>query len=89
MVLSGIKVIWAHHALLEGNYRQTGKDNVLLWDLVSIFTILQALNIMRQVLYLLIEFTALFFIATGFYSPHVIVGTIFLLVTWFIILRGI
>merc|ERR1719237_1720934 len=73
-----------HHALIEGNYRQTSQGLSLTVGLGIYFTILQGLG------YYEARFTfadrvygSTFFIATGFHGLHVIVGTIFLIITWF------
>ena len=84
LISSGVRVTWAHHALIEGNYRQTRQGLGLTVGLGIYFTILQGLE------YYEARFTfadrvygSTFFIATGFHGLHVIVGTIFLIVTWF------
>ena len=84
LVSSGVRVTWAHHALIEGNYTQTTQGLLLTVILGVYFTILQALE------YYEARFTfadrvygSTFFIATGFHGLHVLVGTIFLLVTLF------
>lgn len=81
LVSSGIRVTWAHHSLIEGNYSQTFKGLLITVVLGIYFTILQGLE------YFEASFTfadsvygATFFIATGFHGLHVIVGTLFLTV---------
>ena len=82
LLSSGVRVTWAHHALIEGNFTQT-KDGLLITIGLGIyFTILQGLE------YYEARFTfadgvygSTFFIATGFHGLHVIVGTLFLIVT--------
>ena len=81
LLSSGIRVTWAHHSLLIGNYSQT-KIGLLVTILLGIyFSILQILE------YFEASFTfadsiygSTFFIATGFHGLHVIIGTIFLIV---------
>jgi cytochrome c oxidase subunit 3 len=82
LISSGVRVTWAHHALIEGNYSQTSQGLSLTVGLGIYFTILQGLE------YYEASFTfadrvygSTFFIATGFHGLHVIVGTIFLIVT--------
>merc|ERR1711944_153670 len=89
LISSGVRVTWAHHALIEGNYRQTSQGLALTVALGIYFTILQALE------YYEASFTfadrvygSTFFIATGFHGLRVIVGTIFLIVTWVRHIRG-
>merc|ERR1711981_1419093 len=81
LISSGVRVTWAHHALLEGNYRQTRQGLGLTVGLGIYFTILQGLE------YYEARFTfadrvygSTFFIATRFHGLHVIVGTLFLFV---------
>ena len=81
LLSSGIRVTWAHHSLMIGNFTQT-KNGLLITVILGIyFTILQALE------YVEASFTfadriygSTFFIATGFHGLHVIIGTLFLLV---------
>ena len=82
LVSSGVRVTWAHHALISGNYTQTSQGLLLTVILGIYFTMLQGLE------YFEARFTfadsvygSTFFIATGFHGLHVLVGTVFLLVT--------
>jgi len=81
LLLSGVTVTWAHHALIEG------KRNSLIWGLIltvalgALFTMFQAYEYSHA------EFPfagsiygSSFFMATGFHGFHVLVGTIFLAV---------
>lgn len=81
LVSSGIRVTWAHHALMVGEYAQRKAGLIVTVGLGFYFTLLQGLE------YFEASFTfadgvygSTFFIATGFHGLHVIVGTIFLLV---------
>lgn len=81
LVSSGVRVTWAHHALIEGDYDQI-KIGLIITVLLGIyFTMLQGLE------YYEASFSfadgvygSTFFIATGFHGLHVLVGTLFLLV---------
>merc|ERR1712096_469363 len=84
LISSGIRVTWAHHALIGGNFSQTMQGLIITVVLGVYFTILQGLE------YYEARFTfadrvygSTFFIATRFHGLHVIVGTIFLIVTLF------
>jgi cytochrome c oxidase subunit III len=81
LLLSGVTVTWAHHALLEN------KRDQLVWGLIctvvlgAMFTLCQAYEYGHA------GFTfagniygSTFFMATGFHGAHVIIGTIFLTV---------
>jgi cytochrome c oxidase subunit 3 len=82
LISSGISVTWAHHALIAGNFSQTKQGLIVTVVLGLYFTMLQGLE------YYEARFTfadsvygSTFFIATGFHGLHVIVGTVFLMVT--------
>lgn len=84
LISSGVRVTWAHHALIAGNYTQTTQGLTITVILGIYFTMLQGLE------YFEARFTfadsvygSTFFIATGFHGLHVIVGTLFLMVTLF------
>jgi len=82
LLSSGVRVTWAHHSLMSGEHTQI-LDGLMITVVLGIyFTILQGLE------YYEASFTfadsiygSTFFIATGFHGIHVLVGTIFLLVT--------
>merc|ERR1712179_107671 len=84
LISSGVSVTWAHHALITGNFTQTYHGLVITVVLGIYFTMLQGLE------YFEARFTfadrvygSTFFIATGFHGLHVLVGTLFLIVTLF------
>nr|ARH54512.1 cytochrome c oxidase subunit 3 [Nosodendron fasciculare] len=79
LLTSGITVTWAHHSLMENNYKQTIQSLFLTINLGIYFSILQAYE------YIEAPFTisdsvygSSFFMSTGFHGIHVIIGTIFL-----------
>lgn len=81
LLLSGVTVTWAHHAMLAGNRTQTIVGLELTVILGLIFTGLQAyeyieasFNISDGI------YGTTFFMATGFHGAHVIIGTLFLFV---------
>lgn len=84
LISSGIRVTWAHHTLIIGNYSQTKSGLLVTVVLGFYFRFLQILE------YYEASFTfadriygSTFFIATGFHGLHVIIGTLFLLVILF------
>jgi cytochrome c oxidase subunit 3 len=84
LLLSGVTVTWAHHALREGD-RQGLIQGLSLTILLGLsFTGIQAYEYshaafgFRDGIY-----SSTFFMATGFHGAHVIIGTIFLIVCWF------
>ena len=84
LLMSGVTVTWAHHALIEGN-RKGLLNGLAITILLGIcFTLLQAYEYSHAGF----TFTggiygSTFFMATGFHGFHVIVGTCFLIVCYF------
>lgn len=84
LLSSGVRVTWAHHALIEANFSQTQQGLGLTVILGVYFTALQAIE------YYEASFTfadrvygSTFYLATGFHGLHVLVGTAFLIVCYF------
>merc|ERR1712112_709665 len=83
-ISSGVSVTWAHHALMEGNYRQTSQGILITVMLGVYFTFLQGLeDYEARFSFADGIYGSTFFIATGFHGLHVLVGTIFLAVTYY------
>nr|UYG49031.1 cytochrome c oxidase subunit 3 [Abscondita chinensis] len=81
LISSGVTVTWAHHSLMENNYKQAIYSLILTIFLGFYFSMLQAYEYMES------SFTisdsvygSSFFMATGFHGIHVIIGTTFLTV---------
>nr|QVM79171.1 cytochrome c oxidase subunit III [Spondylis buprestoides] len=81
LLTSGLTVTWAHHSLMENNYKQSLQGLLLTVILGFYFTLLQAYE------YIEASFTisdaaygSSFFMATGFHGLHVIIGSTFLLI---------
>nr|ADO60502.1 cytochrome c oxidase subunit III [Eulichas sp. BMNH 840452] len=79
LLTSGITVTWAHHSLMENNFKQAIQGLTLTVILGLYFTALQGFE------YIEAPFTisdavygSSFFMATGFHGIHVIIGTSFL-----------
>nr|APX40114.1 cytochrome c oxidase subunit 3 [Sphaeroderma testaceum] len=80
LLTSGLTVTWAHHSIMENNYKQ-GLQSLMLTVILGIyFSILQGYE------YLEASFTisdsvygSSFFMATGFHGLHVLIGSTFLL----------
>lgn len=82
LLSSGASITWAHHALLKNNFSQTSTALVITIVLGLYFSILQLFE------YIEASFTiadsvygSTFFIATGFHGLHVIIGTLFILIS--------
>ncbi len=83
LLLSGCTVTWAHASLLDNNRRDTLRGlglTVLLGVIFSGFQMFEyhhAAFGFKDTIY-----ASTFYMATGFHGAHVIIGTIFLAVTW-------
>ena len=84
LLLSGISVTWAHHALIENN-RKDFQNALGITVLLGIF-----FSGFQAYEYVHADFSitdgiygSTFYLATGFHGFHVIIGTIFLAVCWF------
>lgn len=81
LVTSGLTVTWAHHRLIENNYKQTLQGLLLTVILGVYFRILQGYEY-KEASFTIADsvYGSSFFIATGFHGLHVIIGTTFLLI---------
>ena len=81
LLMSGVTVTWAHHALREGNRKHMLQGLALTIFLGACFTAVQAFEYshaafgFRDGIY-----PSTFYMATGFHGFHVLVGPIFLIV---------
>ncbi len=89
LLLSGMALTWAHHALIHGNNRKDLKHGLMLAVALGvIFTGFQVYEYRELLVYDGYTFGgeidfANFFMATGFHGFHVVIGSIFLLVCLF------
>jgi cytochrome c oxidase subunit III len=89
LLTSGTTITWAHYALQEGNRRGLILGLALTIVLGMLFTALQAYEYHHaQFQFAGHIYGSTFFMATGFHGFHVIVGTIFLIVTLFRAMAG-
>ncbi len=89
LLLSGVTVTWAHHALREGDRK--GLINGLACTVVLgiLFTALQAYEYIHATFAITDGiYGSTFYMATGFHGAHVIIGTTFLIVCWLRARRG-
>lgn len=89
LLLSGVTVTWAHHAIVEGKNAEATKALGLTVLLGVMFTFFQGYEYAHAAF----GFTegiypSTFYMATGFHGFHVIVGTIFLAVCWIRTMKG-
>ncbi len=84
LLMSGVTVTWAHHALREGNRAHMLQGLALTILLGITFTGVQAYEYVHAS-FSIDEgiYPTTFFMATGFHGFHVIIGTIFLIVCFF------
>nr|YP_010478418.1 cytochrome c oxidase subunit III [Nesophrosyne sp. 246 GMB-2012]UVI59862.1 cytochrome c oxidase subunit III [Nesophrosyne sp. 246 GMB-2012] len=82
LLSSGISITWAHNALINNNLSQT-KQSLIITILMGIyFTILQGIEYMEAPFSMADSvFGSTFFMSTGFHGIHVIIGTIFIIVS--------
>ena len=84
LISSGIRVTWAHYAVLNNDFRQTRLRLLLTIILGVYFTLLQIIEYAESSFSISDScYGATFFIATGFHGLHVIIGTIFLSVCYY------
>lgn len=89
LLTSGTTVTWAHHALLHDDRRGLIVGLVLTIILGAMFTALQVYEYAHASFpFSGSIYGATFFMATGFHGAHVLIGTIFLIVTLFRALAG-
>nr|ARH55201.1 cytochrome c oxidase subunit 3 [Silpha tyrolensis] len=81
LLTSGLTVTWAHHSLMENNFKQVTQSLLLTVILGIYFSILQGYEYMEAPFTISdAVYGSSFFMATGFHGIHVIIGTSFLLV---------
>nr|ARH53758.1 cytochrome c oxidase subunit 3 [Carpelimus fuliginosus] len=81
LLSSGLTVTWAHHSLIENDYKQTFQGLLLTVILGIYFSILQGYEYIEAPFCISDStYGSSFFMATGFHGIHVIIGTTFLLV---------
>jgi cytochrome c oxidase subunit 3 len=89
LLLSGVTVTWAHHAMLENNRKHLVLGLLCTVLLGILFTFCQAYEYGHAAFSFSGNiYGATFFMATGFHGAHVIIGTIFLLVCLLRALKG-
>ena len=84
LLMSGVTVTWAHHALREGQRRQLLQGLAFTILLGIAFTGFQAYEYSHAAFgFAEGIYPSTFFMATGFHGFHVIIGTVFLIVCFF------
>nr|QAY82034.1 cytochrome c oxidase subunit III [Syphrea sp. REN-2018] len=81
LLTSGLTVTWAHHSLMENNYKQTLQSLILTVMLGIYFSILQGYEYLEASFSIADSvYGSSFFMATGFHGLHVLIGSTFLLI---------
>nr|YP_010571311.1 cytochrome c oxidase subunit III [Dermacentor reticulatus]UZG91447.1 cytochrome c oxidase subunit 3 [Dermacentor reticulatus]UZG91460.1 cytochrome c oxidase subunit 3 [Dermacentor reticulatus]UZG91473.1 cytochrome c oxidase subunit 3 [Dermacentor reticulatus]UZG91486.1 cytochrome c oxidase subunit 3 [Dermacentor reticulatus]UZG91499.1 cytochrome c oxidase subunit 3 [Dermacentor reticulatus] len=84
LISSGITVTWSHHSILNKNYisaLNSLKVTILLGFMFTIFQIFEYFQAQFSISDSI--FGSTFFMTTGFHGFHVLVGSIFLMVSYF------
>nr|UFK32272.1 cytochrome c oxidase subunit III [Eurhadina fusca] len=82
LLSSGITITWAHNALLMKNLLKMNKAMLLTIMLGVYFSILQVYEYIESTFTIADSiYGSTFFLATGFHGIHVIIGTMFILIS--------
>lgn len=89
LLTSGLTVTWAHHAILEGNRKEAILGLSLTIALGLIFTSLQY-HEYAEASFTIADgaYGTTFYMSTGFHGIHVLIGTIFLSVSLYRLIRS-
>lgn len=83
LLSSGVSITWAHNALINNNYTQTIQGLILTILLGFYFTLLQLYEYIESPFCISDSvYGSTFFLTTGFHGLHVIIGTIFIYVSF-------
>jgi heme/copper-type cytochrome/quinol oxidase subunit 3 len=81
LLLSGVTVTWAHHAIVAGNREEAISGLIFTVTLGAIFTGFQGVEYFEAAFCISDGvYGSSFFLATGFHGFHVLIGSLFLLV---------
>lgn len=82
LLSSGVTITWSHHEIIIKNYSPSKLSLILTIILGIVFSLFQGFEYMEAPFSMSdSRFGSRFFIATGFHGLHVIIGSIFLLVS--------
>nr|YP_010937205.1 cytochrome c oxidase subunit III [Iassus lateralis]WIW75748.1 cytochrome c oxidase subunit III [Iassus lateralis]WKW94148.1 cytochrome c oxidase subunit III [Iassus lateralis]WLN32153.1 cytochrome c oxidase subunit III [Iassus lateralis] len=82
LLTSGISITWAHHSILLKKLNQTLKSMMLTILLGMYFSMLQLYEYMESSFTIADSiFGSTFFMMTGFHGIHVLVGTLFIMIS--------
>lgn len=90
LLSSGVRVTWAHHALMSGEHQKRLISLLLTVVLGLYFTMLQGIEYLEASFRFSDRvYGSTFFLATGFHGLHVLIGTVFLMVCLGRLLAGV
>lgn len=84
LISSGISVTWTHHAIMNGDYNScllSLKITVMLGVLFTLFQIFEYYQAQFSITDRI--FGSTFFLTTGFHGIHVLIGSLFLSISYF------
>nr|YP_009917410.1 cytochrome c oxidase subunit III [Amblyomma ovale]QLF99609.1 cytochrome c oxidase subunit III [Amblyomma ovale]QLF99622.1 cytochrome c oxidase subunit III [Amblyomma ovale] len=90
LISSGISVTWSHHSIMNGHYNTALFSLKITVFLGGLFTLFQVFEYFQS--YFSITdgiFGSTFFMTTGFHGFHVIIGSIFLVVSFYRIKKNL
>nr|UER93860.1 cytochrome c oxidase subunit III [Membranacea stenoprocessa] len=83
LLSSGVTITWSHNSLINSNYTQCFQSMVLTVLLGIYFSVLQLYEYLESSFCISDSvYGSTFFMATGFHGLHVIIGTIFIYVSF-------
>jgi len=82
LLSSGVTVTWSHHEILKKDFSKATLSLIITITLGAIFTMLQGFEYLEAPFCISdSSFGSVFFITTGFHGLHVIIGSVFLIVS--------
>nr|YP_001552157.1 cytochrome c oxidase subunit III [Nothopuga sp. 1 LP-2008]ABS71892.1 cytochrome c oxidase subunit III [Nothopuga sp. 1 LP-2008] len=83
LLSSGVSITWTHHSIMEKNYSSSIKSLAVTIFLGLYFIMIQAMEYHEAPFSIADSvYGSTFFMATGFHGLHVIIGTLFLIITF-------
>nr|ATD53029.1 cytochrome c oxidase subunit III [Hishimonus phycitis] len=82
LLSSGISITWAHNSIINKNYSQTIQSMLITVILGIYFTFLQGIEYFEAPFTMADSvYGSTFFMSTGFHGLHVIIGTMFIMIS--------
>nr|YP_009136188.1 cytochrome c oxidase subunit III [Nephotettix cincticeps]AKC91094.1 cytochrome c oxidase subunit III [Nephotettix cincticeps] len=88
LLSSGISITWAHNSIINNNFSQTVQSMFLTILLGLYFSVLQAVEYFEAPFTIADSvYGSTFFLGTGFHGIHVLIGTMFIMISNFRIMK--